>query len=147
MSVTKKNPATCFIDSNIWLYAFIETPDKENKRKRRIASKTIQQNDLIVSVQVINEICVNLLKKTDLSEEEIRALILSFYSKYYVTEIEKSILIQASQLRRKYRFAFWDSIIVSTALISNCEILYSEDMQDGLEVEGKLRIVNPFKAR
>jgi len=82
MTATRKELATSFLDSNIWLYAFTETPDKEHKRKRRIAKKTIQKSDVIISSQVINETCVNLIKKTDLSEEEIRSLILSFYSKY-----------------------------------------------------------------
>ncbi len=54
-------------------------------------------------------------------------------------------LIKASQLRDKYSLSFWDSIIVSTALSSDCEILYFEDVQNGLEVERRLRIVNPFK--
>ena len=146
MNEVKNKPSICFIDSNIWLYAFIETPQKEDKRKRQIAKKTIQENDVIISIQVINETCINLLQKTDKTEKEIQALILSFYNKYTVVEIDKSILIKASQLREKYSLSFWDSIIVSTALSSDCEILYSKDMQVGLEVEEKLKIVNPFKS-
>ncbi len=40
---------------------------------------------------------------------------------------------------------FYDSLIVATALESECTILYSEDMQDGLLIENQLKIVNPFK--
>ena len=50
MSRTKNNPTACFIDSNIWLYAFIETPNKGDKRKRRIAKQTIHENDVILWV-------------------------------------------------------------------------------------------------
>jgi len=145
MNGTEDKPATCFIDSNLWLYAFIETPKKKDKRKREIAKRTVQEDDIVISTQVINETCVNLLRKTDLTEGKIQTLILSFYSKYTIAEIDKSILLTASRLREKYDFSFWDSLIVSTALNSDCGIIYSEDMQDGLKVEGKLRIVNPFK--
>lgn len=84
-------------------------------------------------------------KSITTTEKEIQALILSFYAKYTVIEIEKNILMKASELREKYNFSFWDSVIVSTAFTANCDILYTEDMQDGLEVEGKLKTINPFK--
>lgn len=145
MSGTKSSLTICFVDSNIWLYSFIETLNKEDKRKRKIAKKIILENEVIISTQVINETCVNLIRKTNISEGEVQALILSFYSKYTIAEIDKNILLQASGLREKYSFSFWDSIIASTALGSDCEILYSEDMQHGLEVEGKYKILNPFK--
>jgi len=38
----------------------------------------------------------------------------------------------------------WDGLIVASALSANTEILYSEDMQNDLQVENKLKIVNPF---
>lgn len=40
---------------------------------------------------------------------------------------------------------FYDSLIVASALESECTILYSEDMQPGLVIENQLKIVNPFK--
>ncbi len=128
----------------IWLYAFIETSNKDENRKRQIAKKIVQVDNIFISTQVINEVCVNFLRKTSVTEEEIRALILSFYNKFTIIELDTSVLLTASRLRDKYSFSFWDSIIVSTALNADCEILYSEDMQDGLKVEEKLRIINPF---
>jgi len=40
----------------------------------------------------------------------------------------------------------YDAMIVAAALLSGCDKLYTEDMQDRLLVEGRLRIVNPFRA-
>ncbi|MFV0276816.1 MAG: hypothetical protein ACK5HY_06490 [Parahaliea sp.] len=48
-------------------------------------------------------------------------------------------------LGEKYGFSVHDAMIVGAALVSGCERLYTEDMRDGLLVEGRLRIVNPFK--
>jgi len=97
-----------------------------------------------VSTQVINEVCVNLLKKAQFSEQQVQQLIESFYARYLVIELSKTLLLKASALRVQYTFSFWDSTIVSSALHADASVLYSEDMQDGLVVENRLRIINPF---
>ncbi len=88
---------------------------------------------------------MNLIKNAYLSEPEVRQLIESFYAKYEVVELNKPLLLKASALREQYTFSFWDSIIVSSAFYSDALILYSEEMQDGLVIEDRLRIINPFK--
>ena len=100
---------------------------------------------IITSTQVINEVCINLLKKLILNEQQIENLIKSFYQKYQVIEINREILLTASKLRTQYNFSFWDSLIVATALYADASIMFSEDMQDGLMVLNKLKITNPFK--
>ncbi|MDO8446699.1 MAG: PIN domain-containing protein [Deltaproteobacteria bacterium] len=132
----------CFVDTNIWLYAFINSVDND---KTVIAEQLIKSHKVVVSSQVVNELCVNLIKKAKLSEPEIKELISSFYKKYSVVDVSKEIMIKASTLREEYKFSFWDSIVVSAALFSDAGTLYTEDMHDGLIVEGHLRIVNPFK--
>jgi len=131
------NQATnnCFIDTNIWLYAFIEADDTT---KSGIARALIQESEPVVSVQVINEVCVNLLRR------QIGQLIESFYEKCRVVELTESGLLIASQLRQRYALSFWDSTIVATALNAGVPVLYSEDMQHGLTIEGRLQIRNPF---
>ncbi len=75
----------------------------------------------------------------------MQQLIESFYAKYLVMELSKPLLLKASALREQYAFSFWDSLIVSSALSADASALYSEDMQDGLVIEDRLRIINPFK--
>ena len=89
--------------------------------------------------------CVNLIKRAQFSEQQVQQLIESFYAKYLVIELSKPLLLKASALREQYTFSFWDSTIVSSALYADASVLYSEDMQDGLVVENRLRIINPFK--
>lgn len=60
-------------------------------------------------------------------------------------ELTKEILIDASKLRGRYSFSFWESLVLATGLYVNASILYSEDMQDGLIIENKMTIVNSFK--
>ena len=143
MSVPDTEPASCFVDSNIWLYAFVEGDDRTKSARARSlleASRAVS-----VSPQVINEVCVNLIKKAQFSEPQVQQLIESFYAKYIVVEVSKAFLLTASALREQYAFSFWDSTIVSSALHAGASVLYSEDMQAGLVVENRVRIINPFE--
>ncbi len=69
----------CFIDTNVWLYAFIEADDTA---KSATARTLIQETQPVISTQVINEVCVNLLRRASFTEEQISRLIESFYEKY-----------------------------------------------------------------
>lgn len=131
----------CFVDTNVWLYAFIENGDTAKSAR---ASGLIQQGNIRLSTQVVNEVCVNLLKKAKFTEDALRQLIDAFYTKYGVADLQRSTFLAASDLRDRYSLSYWDSVIVASALETGAEILYSEDMQDGLLVNNQLRIVNPF---
>lgn len=133
-------PDNFFVDTNIWLYALMENNDIKQEKARSL----IIEPNIIISTQVINEICYNLKKKTDYSENEMNQLIENLYNKYTVSVFTKSTLISASELRNTYSISFWDSLITATAIHSDCIILYSEDMQHGQVILDKLRIVNPF---
>ncbi len=134
-------PADAFIDSNIWLYAFIEAQDPS---KTRMANQLITTTRPALSTQVINEVCVNLLRKANFNEVDIRKLITSFYQKYPVSDINHNVLLSACDLRRRYQLSYWDSLIAASAVLGKMKKLYSEDMQHGLILAGKLEVVNPF---
>jgi predicted nucleic acid-binding protein len=138
----------CFVDSNIWLYRLLDNQslsDDERLRKRNVANELTATQGIIVSTQVINEVCVNASKKAGLTEEQIKRLVQSFESRCVVVSLNTSHLIRASDLRVQYKFSFWDSLIVASALSAKAKTLYSEDMHDGLIVANELEIVNPFK--
>lgn len=136
-----KPAVPALVDTNIWLYAFIESDAPE---KTKSARTLIQDCQPVVSVQVINEVCVNLIKKAGFDEPRISQLIDAFYEKYDVVELDQPILILASQLRQKYTLSFWDSMIIASALQAQVEIVYSEDLQHNLLIEQSLKVVNPF---
>ena len=129
-----------FADSNIWLYAFME-----NGEKKKAAADIIKNNKCILSTQVVNEVCVNLIKKADYGEDDISKLVENLYSKYKIEIIDKDIILKASAIRKNLAVSYWDSLIISSALESGCKILYTEDMHHNHIIEGKLKIINPFK--
>jgi predicted nucleic acid-binding protein len=141
--MTAPSATLAFLDTNIWLYAFIagQDPVKNQKAITLIASTST----IFVSTQVINEVCPNMLRKQNSSEQDIRDFIDDFYTLYTVVELDQAQLLQASTLREKYALSYWDGLIVASALHSSATILYSEDMHEGLIIEQRVQIVNPFK--
>jgi predicted nucleic acid-binding protein len=133
----------CFVDSNVWLYAFIADQDTA---KSDVARRLLRDNEgtLIISSQVINEVCVNLLKKARLPEAEIQELVRSFYRKYPVVGLDQEVQVGASELRARLSLSFWDSLILAAAIHGGATILYSEDLQSGLIVNESLAVRNPF---
>ncbi len=131
-----------FIDSNIWLYTFIAQQDQ--------AKSTIAKNllctttPIVLSTQVINEVCFNLVRKTQVSSSVITQLIRSYYTKYAIAELNQDTLLDATDLREEYRLSFWDSLIVASALQMKADILYTEDMHHSLIIRKHLQIINPF---
>ena len=67
-----------FVDTNIWLYAFMVGQDAVKSAKAQTVIKQ-HANNIIVSTQVINEVCVNLLKKAKLPEGDIKPIIESYF--------------------------------------------------------------------
>ena len=143
MSEAEPQAPLCFVDTNIWLYAFISGPDAA---KSDLARQLLRDSEetLVVSSQVINEVCVNPLKKAHVPETEIRELVRSFYRKYPVVLLDQEVEIGASELRERFSLSFWDSLILSAAVHGDATVLYSEDLQAGLQVDGRLVVRNPF---
>ncbi|HOJ37463.1 MAG TPA: PIN domain-containing protein [Ignavibacteriales bacterium] len=137
------NKNLIFIDSTIWVNALIKNQD--NEQKHEIAKNLIKEpNNIIVSTQVINEVNYIFLKNIKFFEKYSANLINSFYFNYRVVNLNKEILLKASELRNYYNFSFFDSIAIATALINNCSLMYSEFFEEELIVDAKLKIINPF---
>jgi predicted nucleic acid-binding protein len=129
-----------FCDSNIWLYRLLIDPecnDAAERRKRNLAAALTSRENILISTQIINEVCAVLSKKAKISEVQIRQIIQEFYDGCLVIQLDRNIILRASD---------WDSLIVASALAAEANILYSEDMQDGLIISNQLTLINPFRA-
>jgi predicted nucleic acid-binding protein len=132
----------CFVDSNIWLYALIRSQDE---RKHQFANELLQSVRIVMSTQVVNEVSLNLIRKAKFSEQQVAGFIRGCYQTHRVMDLDRALLMRASTLRSShYLFSFWDSLVVAAALEAGANVLISEDMQQGLVVEGVLTIHNPF---
>ena len=132
-----------FIDSNVWCYLFIQDEAEKHQVSERFISNNTNDALFVITYQVINEVTNRLIKKK-FSEIKIRENIQYMYRICTIQDFSKDIIFFASTLREKYSLSFWDSIIVASAIVSNCNILASEDMQDGLRINNTI-IKNIYK--
>ena len=54
-----------------------------------------------------------------------------------------TLYLRAVEIRERYSYTFYDSLIIAAALEGGCTRLYSEDLQHGQRIE-RMTIVNPF---
>jgi len=59
--------------------------------------------------------------------------------------VNKGTIESSFELKNKYGYSIWDSLIIASALENNCSILYTEDMKNGQVIENRLKIINPFE--
>lgn len=132
-----------FLDSNILVYSSLE--DNENKHNKIISLlQNIKGKEIFLSTQVINEVYVTLLKN-GLDDDAIQKVLMEIIETYNISVITTEIIKKAWNLRKQYRYSYWDSLVLASALEINCSTLYTEDMQGGQVVEDTLRITNPFE--
>lgn len=132
-----------FLDTNIIIYAFSE----DEVEKQSVALKLLDKQDdnVLISKQVINELTNIFLKKFKLSSNQVEAAILELDTIVNIADFDLSTQIKALHIKDKYNLQFYDSLIIATALENRCTILYTEDMHHDLLIENRLKIVNPFK--
>jgi predicted nucleic acid-binding protein len=132
-----------FIDTNIWLYALIES-DNELEKHQKAKQSIGNTENIIISTQMVNEVCVNLLRKGKKDMSYIAQFIAEFTTAYQTLAQIKEDLIIAANIRSDYHVSYWDSLMIASALRADCNIIFSEDMQDGLFVYKRLQIQNPL---
>ena len=129
-----------FVDTNILVYSLSDC------RKAKIAQQIIgKKNDLVLSVQVINEFFSVMTRKQKCKRIDVIDWAQNFMTICDCMAMTQETVMKSYYVMEKINISNWDALIIASALESDCSILYSEDMQDGHVIEGKLTIVNPFK--
>jgi predicted nucleic acid-binding protein len=137
--------ASCFVDTNILVYAHDRSAGERHRRARDLVADLWQARSAAISTQVLQELYVNLRRKTaqPLSSEEARALVADYLRWEVVVNTGESIL-EAVEIEARYRISFWDALIVQAASVAGAEVLYSEDLGDG-QLYGGVRVENPLR--
>jgi predicted nucleic acid-binding protein len=134
-----------FVDTNILVYAHDRTTGLKHERAKALIEKLWDSGGGVLSTQVLQELCVNLRRKTarPLSVEETRRLVQDYSSWDIVVNTAESVL-QALSIEMRYKISFWDALILHAAGISGATVLYSEDIAAG-QTYGSVRVVNPLQ--
>lgn len=133
-----------FVDTNLLIYAYDSSAGKKWKTSSEVLSLLWTHRTGVLSTQVIQELFVSLTQK-------VKHPILPEMAREIVSDLLRWPLVvndgmnslRAIDLRIKYHFPFWDSMILQAAMASKSEFLLSEDFQDGRVIES-VTIINPF---
>jgi predicted nucleic acid-binding protein len=132
-----------FIDTNVLIDLF----DDAHEEKRRVAERVVQSalasGTGVISFQVVQEALNVLTRKLGASPYDARRFMDSVLAPLWSIAPSPSLYAAALEVRARYDFSFYDSLVVAAARGAGCERLLSEDLQDGQIVDG-LRIVDPF---
>ncbi len=129
--------AEAFFDTNILLYAVSGDAFKAQR------SNEVLLAGGIISTQVLNEFANVARRKNGRAWGEIKLALGYFRSTLRVESLDETTHERGIELAERYGFAMYDALIVASAEIAGCSVLYTEDMHDGLVI-GSLTIRNPY---
>ena len=130
-----------FLDTNILIYLYSDT----DISKREKAARTIGMYERFVSTQVLSEFSNVCIRKLKLPATSAKKAVLEIIDICNVVLIDDHTVTSALEYHDKYKYSFYDSLIITSALESGCQYLFSEDMSDGQLIDGRLAVRNIFK--
>lgn len=128
-----------FLDSNVLVYAFT------NDARAEVAQALLERGG-VIGVQCLNEFANVARRKLGMSWPEVHQALAAVRT-LCPTVLSMDVATHAEGLRlaERYGFALFDALIIATALGAGCRRLLSEDMQHGMTIEGRLRLIDPFR--
>jgi predicted nucleic acid-binding protein len=134
-----------FLDTNVLFYAEDPRDPAKQKRARDLIRAGFTDGLAWISLQVLQEFFSSTTKKLRLPVEDARRRV-ELYSRHLsVVQMGPADLLSAIDLHRQHQLSIWDSLIIQASSVPGCDVIYTEDLQDGL-ILGETRIVNPFRA-
>jgi predicted nucleic acid-binding protein len=133
-----------FADTNVLLYAISRDSDERDKSER--ANDILAAGDVALSVQVLQEFYVQATRasRTDpLSHDQAAKLVESFL-RFPVAAVTTGVVLAALATRERFGLSYWDAAIVEAGRSMGCDVVLSEDLNDGQDYGG-VRVENPFR--
>lgn len=135
-----------FLDTNVLVYQLEGRDARKAAIARELIRTGIGRGNACISFQVVQECLNTAIRKAHLrlETEDMRRYLETVLAPLLKVQPSLRLYRASLDVRSRYRFAYYDALIVAAALDAGCTTLYSEDLQDGQRIEG-LTIVNPFR--
>jgi predicted nucleic acid-binding protein len=134
---------SCFVDTNVWIYAHLKAKGDDRHAKALKLLDTI--DDAIISPQVVAEY-YSVMLRNGRDDRWIQGNLEAMFERTRLIPSNSALVNGAIEVRNRYKFSYRDCQIVASALLAGCPVLYTEDLQSGQLIEGSLEVVNPFAA-
>ena len=132
-----------FFDTNVLVYADDKSAPAKQQRAVDLVSEHRRAGTGVVSLQVLQEYFVTVTRKLKVDARVARRKV-ELLAEFDVAAPGIPDVLAAIDLHRLHGFSFWDALVIRAASQAGCRVLFSEDMQDGLEIEG-VQVNNPFR--
>lgn len=130
------------LDTNVLAYAEgVNGPSMKTLALALVGN--LPQASVVLPVQTLGELFQVLVRKAGRSRPSARSAILSWRDAFSLFETSAGAMLAAADLAVTHQLGIWDAVIVSAAAEADCNLLLSEDMQDGFIWQG-VTIANPF---
>lgn len=131
-----------FIDTNLLIYLY------STDMKGSIVENFMQDNfhNICMSTQVLSELYSVLTRKKLKTKQDAQVIINDLIRSYSIYCLDEECIKKGMSVNIRYKFTYWDSLIIAAALESGCTTLFSEDLQHLQVIEETLTILNPFLA-
>ncbi len=135
--------AECFLDTSVFVYMFDETDDYKRTSAESLVRQALEGRNGCISSQVVQETVNVLTGKLGALPHQVRRIFEHVLLPLWQINPSENLYHRGLDLKMRYGYSFYDSLIVAAAIESGCKTLYSEDLQHGQQI-GDLTIRNPF---
>ena len=133
-----------FLDANILVYAHDVSAGTKHAVAREVMARLWERGGGVLSTQVLQEFYVFVTQKLPRPiEVSVAEKVIGDLLNWEVVVNDGQSILGAIQLQKRYRYSFWDSLILHAALQGRAETLLSEDLSAGQKIRGTT-IENPF---
>ena len=126
-----------FIDTNVFLYAYDVDEGQRHDEAARLVARLGRERTGAISVQVLQELYVNLVRKTPTSvgrtmaRDEIRRI-----ARWPTHSPLAHDVVAAAEIADENTISFWDAMIIRSASQMDCPVLWTEDPNSGQRISG-----------
>jgi predicted nucleic acid-binding protein len=134
-----------FLDTNIFVYSFDAGSPKKAVQAKKLIRSAIETRGGIVSYQVVQEFFNVALRRfaKPMSGTDAEQYLATTFRPLLSVHSSLALYGEALRIGTRFRLAWYDSLIVASAIEGQCDLLYSEDFQNGQQI-GSVMISNPF---
>lgn len=135
-----------FVDTNILVYAYDISAGEKHAAAKGVLNELWDGGNGLVSTQVLQEFFVTVTRKISKPMDASAAKeIVKDLLKWKVVTVSGGLILDAIEVQQKYKYSFWDSLIIASGIHSGASAILSEDLSDRQKIKG-IVIRNPFSA-
>lgn len=131
-----------FIDTNILIYLFSDTEPEKRGQVQDLLKTKPDNHTIVWSTQIVQEFYQVMTAKYKKDPQKVKSVINQF-DQFELVVNNMETIQNAIDIQILNKFSFWDSLVLSAAIQSRCNVLLTEDLTHDQEVDG-ISIKNPF---